>query len=71
MGPTWGNWLFYLTGGLAFGEVTAFDSLFAVSGSQWRVGWTFGGGVQTGPNNVRVKTHALRKSRHDNEPAPA
>jgi outer membrane immunogenic protein len=46
MGPAWDAWFFYLTGGLAVGEVSAFDNLFAVSGSQWRVGWTFGAGVE-------------------------
>jgi outer membrane immunogenic protein len=46
MGPSWGAWFLYLTGGLAFGEVSAFDNLFAVSGSEWRIGWTLGGGAE-------------------------
>src|SRR5262249_18761877 len=46
MGPAWGARFLYLTGGLAFGEVSAFDNLFAVSGSEWRVGWMFGGGAE-------------------------
>ena len=42
-----GNWLPYVTGGLAVGEVQAWDALFAASGSDFRAGWTVGGGVET------------------------
>jgi len=58
MGPTWDGLFIYLTGGLAFGEVSAFDSLFAVSGREWRIGWTFGGGLEVmfAPNwSVKVE----------------
>jgi outer membrane immunogenic protein len=42
-----GNWLPYVTGGLAVGEVHAWDALFPSSGSDFRAGWTVGGGVET------------------------
>ncbi len=42
-----GNWLPYLTGGLAMGEVEGWDSLIPASGSDFRTGWTVGGGVET------------------------
>ena len=41
-----GYWLPYITGGLAMGEVKAWDSLTGASGSQFRAGWTVGGGVE-------------------------
>ena len=47
MGAT-GNWLPYVTGGLAVGEVNAWDSLLSQSGSDFRAGWTVGGGVEVG-----------------------
>jgi outer membrane immunogenic protein len=47
MGAT-GNWLPYVTGGLAVGELNAWDSLSPASGSDFRAGWTVGGGVETG-----------------------
>ncbi len=37
--------LFYVTGGLAYGDVKATGG--AVSGSDWRTGWTVGAGVET------------------------
>ena len=43
-----GNWLPYVTGGLAVGEVHAWDSLFPSSGSDFRSGWTVGAGLATG-----------------------
>ena len=48
IGYTVGNgyWLPYITGGLAMGEVKAWDSLTGASGSQFRAGWTVGGGVE-------------------------
>ncbi len=41
-----GNWLLYATGGLAVGEVHAWDNLTPASGSAFRAGWTVGGGVE-------------------------
>jgi outer membrane immunogenic protein len=46
LGPM-GNWLAYFTGGLAMGEVNAWDSLSPASGSSFRTGWTIGGGLET------------------------
>jgi opacity protein-like surface antigen len=46
LGPT-DNWLPYLTGGVAAGEVHAWDSLLAASGNAFQVGWTAGGGLQS------------------------
>jgi outer membrane immunogenic protein len=45
MGPR-GTWLPYVTGGLAFGEVHAWDDFYQVSGNDFRTGWTVGAGVQ-------------------------
>lgn len=42
-----GNWLLYGTGGLAVGDVHAWDALTPASGSAFRAGWTAGGGVET------------------------
>jgi outer membrane immunogenic protein len=42
-----GSWLLYATGGLAVGELQAFDSLFNASGSDFRAGWAVGAGVET------------------------
>lgn len=42
-----GNWLPYATGGLAAGEVHAWDSLLPSSGDAFQVGWTAGGGVES------------------------
>jgi outer membrane immunogenic protein len=47
MGTT-GNWLPYVTGGLAAGEVNAWTSLLSLSGSDFVSGWTVGGGVEYG-----------------------
>jgi outer membrane immunogenic protein len=47
MGAT-GNWLPYVTGGLAVGELKAWDNLFPSSGSDFRAGWTVGAGVEVG-----------------------
>jgi opacity protein-like surface antigen len=41
-----GYWLPYITGGLAVGNVKAWDSLTGASGSDFRAGWTVGGGVE-------------------------
>jgi outer membrane immunogenic protein len=41
----WSNWLAYLTGGAAFGDVKASNSLVG-SVSATKFGWTFGGGVE-------------------------
>jgi outer membrane immunogenic protein len=45
-GPT-GNWLAYVTGGLAGGDVHAWDNLTPASGSQFMWGWTAGAGIET------------------------
>jgi outer membrane immunogenic protein len=42
-----GNWLLYGTGGLAVGEVHAWDALTPASGNQFKAGWTVGAGVET------------------------
>jgi opacity protein-like surface antigen len=47
MGAT-GNWLPYVTGGLAVGELKAWDDLFPSSGSDFRAGWTVGAGLEVG-----------------------
>jgi outer membrane immunogenic protein len=47
MGTT-GNWLPYVTGGLAVGELNAWDALFPSSGSDFRAGWAAGAGVEVG-----------------------
>jgi outer membrane immunogenic protein len=36
----------YITGGLAVGEVQAWDALTPASGSAFRAGWTIGGGIE-------------------------
>ena len=41
-----GDWLAYVTGGLAVGDVHAWDSLTPASGSKFRAGWTVGAGVE-------------------------
>jgi len=43
-----GNWLPYVTGGLAVGDLKAWDAFFASSGSDFRAGWTVGAGVEAG-----------------------
>ncbi len=59
MGAT-GNWLPYVTGGLAVGELNAWDSLLPASGSDFRAGWTVGGGVEVGiTQNWRFKVEYL------------
>jgi outer membrane immunogenic protein len=47
------NWLIFVTGGLAYGEVknsaTIFDFLplsFSGNSSEWKTGWTLGGGTE-------------------------
>lgn len=46
MGAT-ANWLPYVTGGLAVGELHAWDALYPAAGRDFRAGWTVGGGVET------------------------
>jgi opacity protein-like surface antigen len=46
MGPN-GTWLPFITGGLAVGDVYAWDVLTPASGSKFMAGWTLGGGVET------------------------
>jgi outer membrane immunogenic protein len=43
-----GNWLPYVTGGFAVGDLKAWDALFPSSGSDFRAGWTVGAGVEVG-----------------------
>ena len=45
VGPT-GSILPYFTGGLAFGNLRGWDSLFPASGSAFRKGWTAGSGIE-------------------------
>jgi outer membrane immunogenic protein len=45
--PGVGDTMLYIAGGLAVGEVHAWDSLFGASGSTTATGWTFGGGIET------------------------
>ncbi len=57
--PT-GNWLLYATGGLAVGTIHAWDALLPASGSDFRTGWTVGGGVETAfARNWSVKVEYL------------
>jgi len=59
MGAT-GNWLPYVTGGLAVGDVQAWDALYPASGSDFRAGWTVGAGVEAGiTKNWTVKLEYL------------
>jgi outer membrane immunogenic protein len=46
VGPN-GAWLPYVTGGLAYGQVKAWDNFFPANGSDYRAGWTVGGGIET------------------------
>ena len=46
LGPSWDRYWLYATGGLAYGEVHAWDSAFGVAGSNMRTGWTAGVGIQ-------------------------
>jgi outer membrane immunogenic protein len=43
----YGNWLLYGTGGLAVGEVHAFDALTPAAGNNFRAGWAVGAGIET------------------------
>lgn len=43
-----GNWLPFVTGGLALGDIKGWDSLVGSSGTDFRAGWTVGGGVEVG-----------------------
>ena len=45
MGPD-GTWLPYITGGLAVGEVHAWDALTPASGSAFMAGWAVGAGLE-------------------------
>jgi opacity protein-like surface antigen len=56
---TTGNWLPYVTGGLAVGELRAWDNLFPASGSEFRAGWTLGGGLKVGTQNWVAKVEYL------------
>ncbi len=55
------NWLLYVTGGLAVGSVHAWDDLFSASGTDFRTGWTAGGGVEAAiARNWSIKVEYLR-----------
>jgi opacity protein-like surface antigen len=41
------DWLPYVTGGLAVGELHAWDAYTPASNTDFRAGWTIGGGVET------------------------
>lgn len=43
-----GNWLPYVTGGFAAGQLKAWDALYPSSGRDLRAGWTVGAGVEAG-----------------------
>jgi outer membrane immunogenic protein len=59
MGAT-GNWLPYVTGGLAVGDVEAWDALYPSSGNDFRAGWIVGAGVEAGiTKNWTVKVEYL------------
>jgi outer membrane immunogenic protein len=40
------DWLLYVTGGVAIGDVRGWDALTPASGNDWRAGWTAGLGVE-------------------------
>jgi outer membrane immunogenic protein len=46
LGPSWDRYWLYATGGMAYGEVHAWDSAFGVAGSNMRTGWTAGAGIE-------------------------
>jgi outer membrane immunogenic protein len=55
-----GNWLVFATGGVAGGELNAWDSFWPASGSDFRIGWTAGGGLEAGlARNWTVKLEYL------------
>ncbi len=55
-----GDWLPYVTGGLAVGDIHAWDNLTPASGSKFRAGWTLGGGVEKAlARNWTVKAEYL------------
>lgn len=58
--PGVGTTMVYVAGGLAVGDVHAWDSLFGTSGDKTATGWTFGGGFETKLNpNWSVKLEYL------------
>ncbi|MGA8950151.1 MAG: outer membrane beta-barrel protein [Xanthobacteraceae bacterium] len=42
-----GGWLPYVTGGLAVGDIKSWDAFWPASSSDFRAGWTIGGGIET------------------------
>jgi outer membrane immunogenic protein len=46
LGPSWDRYWLYATGGLAYGQVHAWDSAFGVAGTDTRAGWTAGIGIE-------------------------
>jgi outer membrane immunogenic protein len=45
VGLPFGQFMPFIAGGLAVGDIHAYDSLFGVSGTHWEAGWTIGGGI--------------------------
>jgi hypothetical protein len=56
------NWLPYVTGGLAAGDVHACDALIPASGNAFRVRWTAGAGIDSGRRSVQYP-HPVNKKR--------
>ena len=42
-----GGWLPYVTGGLAVADIKSWDAFWPASSSDFRAGWTIGGGIET------------------------
>jgi outer membrane immunogenic protein len=60
IGYAYGNWLPYVTGGVAYGDVHIQDSAGAVHAGTTRAGWTAGGGIEYALNqNWSVRAEYL------------
>jgi outer membrane immunogenic protein len=58
--PAFGHLIAYATGGLAVGDIHAWDSLFGTSGTKTEAGWTVGAGLEAMLNaNWSVKLEYL------------